>query len=52
MESGALWLYLFVASQVIIIGIGSLPKHYWRSFRGQAPVAAPPGVKKPAPAAG
>jgi cytochrome c-type biogenesis protein CcsB len=52
MESGALWLYLFVIANLMVIALGLLPKHYWRSFRGPPPVAAPPGANKPAPAIG
>ena len=43
---GLFWLTLFVGSQLLIIGLGLLPKHLWRSFRAQAP--ALPGATAPA----
>lgn len=40
-EGVLLWLSLVVASQLVIIGIGSLPKELWRSFKDQdEPVTA------------
>jgi len=34
-EGVLLWLSLFVASQLVIIAIGSLPKEMWKSFKDQ-----------------
>jgi ABC-type transport system involved in cytochrome c biogenesis permease subunit len=31
------WLLGFVGSQLLLIGLGSLPLRYWRSFRNQGP---------------
>lgn len=39
MESGFKWLMAFVASQLLIISLGLLPKHFWRSFRLTAATA-------------
>jgi ABC-type transport system involved in cytochrome c biogenesis permease subunit len=56
MDSGAFWLYfLFMPSQLLIIGLGLLPLRFWRSFR-PAKVRSdskPPlgGLPKPAAAA-
>jgi ABC-type transport system involved in cytochrome c biogenesis permease subunit len=33
MEAAAFWLGVFVLSQVLLIGLGLLPLHLWRSFR-------------------
>jgi ABC-type transport system involved in cytochrome c biogenesis permease subunit len=33
MDAGFKWLTLFVVSQLIIMGLGMLPKHLWRSYR-------------------
>ncbi|HZQ48299.1 MAG TPA: cytochrome c biogenesis protein CcsA, partial [Verrucomicrobiae bacterium] len=33
------WLLVFVFSQLLLIGLGLLPKQYWRSFRRQDSVA-------------
>ncbi|MHB8523985.1 MAG: cytochrome c biogenesis protein [Limisphaerales bacterium] len=51
------WLMLFVASQVSLIVLGSLPPRYWASFRerlrtaaSRTPAATLPGVGKPGPA--
>ena len=51
-EKGAQLLALFVASQVIIILLGMLPKQYWKSFREPDLAKVPPESKKPVPAAG
>jgi cytochrome c-type biogenesis protein CcsB len=40
MDAAFKWLILFIASQVVIIGLGLLPLHLWRSFRAPAPSAA------------
>jgi cytochrome c-type biogenesis protein CcsB len=37
MDSAFKWLMLFWASQVAIIGLGSLPLNIWKSFQGQPP---------------
>jgi ABC-type transport system involved in cytochrome c biogenesis permease subunit len=34
MDAAFKWLMIFVGSQVVLIGIGSLPLEYWKSFRG------------------
>ncbi len=43
MDSAVFWLLLFVFSQLVLIGIGSLPFSVWRSFNGHgsAPKTAP-----------
>jgi len=40
MDAAFKWLMAFVVSQVLIIGLGLLPKHLWRSFRSTAPEPA------------
>ena len=54
MDAAFKWLMLFVGSQLFLVGIGLLPLHYWRSFRGSGTVggSAPPvsGGSKTAPA--
>jgi len=50
--SGAFtWLMLFVGSQLLLIAIGSLPLHLWRSFRDTKPPSdsEPPAGGKPKP---
>ena len=37
MDAAFKWLMLFVVSQLFIIGLGMLPRSYWRSFRGPPP---------------
>jgi ABC-type transport system involved in cytochrome c biogenesis permease subunit len=37
MDQAFLWLMLFVASQMAVIGLGLLPERYWRSLRSSAP---------------
>ena len=52
-DKAAMWLWLFVASQVALIGLGLLPPRYWRSFRATARPAASSGPDaggKPSPA--
>ncbi len=52
------WLISFVASQLILIGLGLIPQRYWKSFRPSATVPAPgsqpippkPGKPRPASA--
>ncbi len=41
MESALFWLLMFVASQMLVIALGSLPLRSWRSFRGTESPAAP-----------
>nr|MDQ3623253.1 cytochrome c biogenesis protein CcsA [Verrucomicrobiota bacterium] len=46
MDAAFWWLVLFVGSQLLLIGIGSLPPKMWRSFARLAePPAAPPSRK-------
>jgi hypothetical protein len=40
MDAAFKWLMAFVASQLMIMALGMLPKHFWRSFR-----PPPPGPK-------
>ncbi len=47
MQSAFYWLIAFVASQVLIIGLASLPLEKWRSFQRSAPAAAPVSPRKP-----
>ena len=48
------WLTGFVISQLLLIGLGSLPLRYWRSFRDQVPAddgsKSPKGKSRLAPA--
>jgi ABC-type transport system involved in cytochrome c biogenesis permease subunit len=54
MSGAFMWLMLFVGSQLLLIAIGLLPPHLWRSFRGLKPPSDPtpsaPGKTKPLPA--
>jgi len=45
MDAAFFWLLAFVASQLLLIGLGSLPLRYWASLRAEAP-----GRPAPAPA--
>ena len=38
-DAAFLWLLIFVASQLTLIALGSLPMKYWKSFsaRGASP---------------
>jgi ABC-type transport system involved in cytochrome c biogenesis permease subunit len=47
------WLIVFVFSQLVLIGLGLLPRHMWRSFQneGKQPPPIPGGKKEMAPAA-
>jgi cytochrome c-type biogenesis protein CcsB len=49
MDAAFKWLMGFVVSQVLIIALGLLPLHVWRSFRGTVPPPVPHG-KGPSPA--
>jgi hypothetical protein len=40
MDAAFNWLMFFVATQVIIIGLGLIPLNYWRSFKTPAVVPA------------
>jgi len=52
MDAAFKWLMLFVSSQLLIIGMGLLPKHLWRSFR-TVPAVTPQPLPQPAePVAG
>jgi cytochrome c-type biogenesis protein CcsB len=48
-DSAFRWLMLFIASQLLLIGLGLIPRERWRSFRGSAkePSVATPGRKGP-----
>ena len=50
MDAAFKWLVAFVASQVVIIGLGLLPLKYWRSFR--SPKTAPPAGPSPSASGG
>jgi cytochrome c-type biogenesis protein CcsB len=55
MDAAFQWLMIFIASQVLIIGLGLLPLSLWRSFRvaNESPtgtVPAPGGKKSRSPA--
>jgi hypothetical protein len=53
MDAAFRWLLLFVISQVVVIGVGSLPLTAWKSFQKAAPPAPPAGGARgtaPAPA--
>ena len=46
----AFWYLLgFVASQLVLIALGSLPLRYWQSFRGKVPPGNTPDAPKSAP---
>jgi ABC-type transport system involved in cytochrome c biogenesis permease subunit len=46
MDSAFLWLTLFIASQLVFIGLGLLPLKYWRSHHPSA-AAEPPSAPPP-----
>jgi cytochrome c-type biogenesis protein CcsB len=46
MDAAFKWLMLFMGSQLVIIGLGLLPLHLWRSFRT---VKRPPSAGSPQP---
>jgi ABC-type transport system involved in cytochrome c biogenesis permease subunit len=57
MDAAFQWLMIFIASQVVIIGLGLLPRSMWRSFReeskspsGTLPAAGGKKSRAPAPA--
>lgn len=41
-DSAVFWMLLFVASQLIVMGVGLTPWRFWRSFRKDRPAAAKP----------
>jgi cytochrome c-type biogenesis protein CcsB len=43
------WLMAFIASQILLIILGCLPKQMWRSFRASTPDLPKGGAGKPAP---
>jgi len=53
MDSAFHWLIAFVGSQVLLIGLGLMPKHLWRSFRNSPATIEPMkgGGAKPVSAA-
>jgi ABC-type transport system involved in cytochrome c biogenesis permease subunit len=54
MDSAFYWLLAFVASQLALIGIGSMPLRKWKSFKGTIPPAGPEsgeGTRGTSPAA-
>jgi cytochrome c-type biogenesis protein CcsB len=52
MDAAFKWLAFFIATQVVIIGLGLVPLHLWRSFRSPAPAptSGNGSVGTPAPA--
>jgi ABC-type transport system involved in cytochrome c biogenesis permease subunit len=46
MASAFIWLMIFVGSQIALVALGSLPRHYWRSFRN---AVRPPTLPKMKP---
>ncbi len=44
MDAAFKWLMLFMGSQALVIGLGLLPLHLWRSFRGRVPGPPQPGA--------
>lgn len=40
MDAAFKWLVLFIATQLIMIGLGLIPLHLWKSFRSKAPSPA------------
>jgi len=50
MDQAFWWLVGFIASQVILIGLGLIPQENWRSFRNLARPDLPPPTGRPAPA--
>jgi len=55
MDSAFKWLMFFIVSQLVLIGLGCLPLHLWKSHQatGTPPTNRPqPGGQKTSPAAG
>jgi ABC-type transport system involved in cytochrome c biogenesis permease subunit len=47
MDAAFKWLVAFVASQLVLIGLGLLPERYWKSFN-KPPTGTPPtGLSEP-----
>jgi hypothetical protein len=44
MEAAFNWLMLFIASQVVMIGLGLLPLRLWKSFQDRDETNEPPGA--------
>jgi ABC-type transport system involved in cytochrome c biogenesis permease subunit len=44
MDAAFFWLMLFVASQLLLIGLGCLPFKYWASLRAEAPARPEPAT--------
>jgi len=54
MDAAFVWLILFIASQIAIIGLGLLPLRLWKSFKHTVPPPVPgemPGTARYQPAA-
>ncbi|MFQ5601230.1 MAG: cytochrome c biogenesis protein [Candidatus Krumholzibacteriia bacterium] len=57
-DSAVFWMLMFVASQLLLIGLGMLPQQYWRSMRALAPGTGQPAgdlrapLPQPGPAKG
>ncbi len=51
MESAFIWLMVFIATQLALIGLGLLPDQYWASFRARTPATGSAPLPAGAPAA-
>ena len=47
MDSAFNWLMVFVASQVLLIGLGMMPTKYWKSFQARTAASPAPNGKGP-----
>ena len=47
MDAAFKWLSLFIASQVVLMGLGLIPTKYWLSFRDRKREAGSPGKEPP-----
>jgi ABC-type transport system involved in cytochrome c biogenesis permease subunit len=52
MQSAFVWLMIFIASQLALIGLGLLPDPYWASFRPRPAVGPAAPLPTPAPVSG
>lgn len=53
MDQAFIWLMVFIVSQLAIIGLGCLPKKYWKSFYPSSPASSPvPKAKTVTPVKG
>ncbi len=52
MDAAFKWLMIFFISQLVVIGLGLLPLHLWRSFRGQPPRGGTTGSHGASPGSG